>query len=206
MRTVSEEEALEIADVIHELGKKMYSKEGAKFLEEAKKFLNEEPCWVEEENVGIFGVKGICIIGGLHGMGVSARTHHGEVFMIDAQMDIESFGAVRERNFFDELADIIKSTRAEFGCGLNFPFGLLERAPDPFPFVFEGLSEDFRREDFQSILRDENEYSKAKDYYRNYQFAAQRKHEHYFRSKSHSLRTCNARVFRSRWLARGNIA
>ncbi|MFZ4631647.1 MAG: hypothetical protein ACOYL8_00390 [Patescibacteria group bacterium] len=191
MRTVTEEEALEIADVIHELVKKFYSKNGAKFLEEAKKFLNEEPCWAEEELLHpFFGAERICIIGG-SGMGVHAiefrENHHaGELI------------------FSDELAELIKSTRAEFGRGFDFPFEMLERAPMPFPFVIQSLGEDFSQEDFRSILRDENE--SLRGHYRNYQKAFQKMHENLFRSKAHCLKTSNVRVFRGPWLARGNIA
>lgn len=198
MRTVSEEEALEIAEVIHELGKKLYSKNGAKFLEEVKKFLNEEPCWTNEEKVGvnISSIKGICIIGGA---GIFARAHHtrhDEVFIVDAQMIRESFDTPR---LDPELADFPWDRFDRMCCG---SLGMMRH--EEFPMLIQRLCDDFNRNDLELTLTAENEFFGNRHYTRSHIF--QKKHEHFYRSKSHSLKTCDARVFRGPWLARGNIA
>ena len=205
MRTVSEEETLEIIELIQEFGKKLYSKEGAKFLVEAKKFLNKEPCWVEERQVDhFFGAEQICIIGGpklgLHVMG--SHGHHSvEELMIlnEAPYLLER---ISEINHQSDLHTILEKVRKEFGYAFNFPLQLLEKIP--IPFVAQSLCEEFTEVDLQVILRTENEFTR--EHYRNHQRAFQRKHEHYFRSKSHALKTCNVRVFCGSCLARGKIS
>ena len=115
MRTVSEEETLEIAKIIQEIGEKMYSKNGAKFVAEAKKFLNEEPCWVEKEPIHpFFGAERICIIGssheGLHALHLLGRRSVGEVMLLHEapylleQLSEIPFIANRLSKEFDEEA------------------------------------------------------------------------------------------------------
>ncbi len=206
MRTVSEEEALEIAEVIHRFGKNLYSKNGKKFLEEAKKFLNEEPCWVSEESVDPSHecdhmYERIGIIGSLHGMGAPVRIHQCKVCIIDAQMGIETFGATGEPNFFDELAYVIKKTK-EFGCTLIFP-GLELRDEMPIALIRQIFDDDLLQENFRAILREEKELFEKR--YQNNHNLHQKKLENYLRAKT-IQKTCNARILRGRWLARGNIA
>ncbi len=209
MRTIDEKEAIEIAEVIHEFGKKLYSKKGAKFLKEAKKFLNEEPCWVEEELIhSFFGTEQICIIGGpklgLHTMGFHRHYSAGEIFILHEEPCLlELLSESNRRPDIATILERLERAEREFeSSGLHFPLELLEKLP--IPFVAQRLGEEFVDVDLQVILRTENNF--LRDHCRNNQNAFQRKYEHYFRSKSHFLKTCNARVFRGPWLARGNIA
>jgi len=195
MRTITEAEALEIANLIQEFGKKLYGEGGAKALKEAKKFLNEEPCW-EEKNVGILGFKGICIIGGA---GVSLQAHHAhhdEVFIIDAQMIRESLSPSRQN---PELADFPWDKLDQIFRG---PKGIIEQ--EEFPIIAQRICDDFDRNGLELILKTENEFF-GNRYYNRYH-VLQKKHEHFFRSKAHVLKNCKARVFRGPWLARGNIS
>lgn len=111
---------------------------------------------------------------------------------------------VRELTFFDELANLIKSVRTEFACGLAFSLERLERGPEPLTLLIQSLGDDFLHEDFHSILRDENNI--RCENYRKSKNAFDKKREYFFRSKPHSLRPYTARIFRESWLARGNIS
>ena len=137
MRTVSEEETLEIAKIIQEIGEKMYSKNGAKFVAEAKKFLNEEPCWEKEKELDDVSCRGISILGGGHRGRVVIIGNHIDMGLRlnirQAELADFPWESIEQLNGQSKLALVIEKLEEKFGSDvLRLPTEIIEQKPIPF--------------------------------------------------------------------------